>query len=185
MTTFTLTAEDRQAFLALARQSILAHLTHGPPPRVHTAAASLHLGAFVSLHIHGDLRGCIGYPAADRPLGEVISRCAVSAATADLRFAPLTLHELATVQIEISVLGPIEPVRDISEIVVGRDGLIISEGYSKGLLLPQVATERGWDRDTFLAHTCLKAGLRRDAWKSGAQIEKFEAEVFAEEAVVT
>ncbi len=185
MTTLTLTAEDRQAFLALARQSILAHLTHGPPPRLDSHAASVHMGAFVSLHVHGDLRGCIGYPPADRPLGEVVARCAVSAATADRRFPPLTLDELGAAQIEISVLGPIEPVGDVAEIVVGRHGLIVSEGFSKGLLLPQVASERGWDRETFLAHTCLKAGLRRDAWRSGAQIEKFEAEVFAEAVVPT
>jgi len=183
MTTSTLTAEERHAFLSLARQSILAHLRHGPRPHLEGGSASAHLGAFVSLHVHGDLRGCIGYPQADRPLGEVIARCAVSAASEDPRFPPLTLGELAAAHIEISVLGPIEPVTDVNEIAVGRHGLIVSQGYSKGLLLPQVATERGWDRETFLAHTCLKAGLRRDAWMSGAQIFKFEAEVFAEERV--
>ena len=181
--TLTLTAEERLSFLALARQAIHAHLTHGPRPHLEGGNASARLGTFVSLHVRGELRGCIGYPEADRPLGDVIAHCAVSAAAEDPRFPPLTLGELAEAQIEISVLGPIEPVKDVSEITVGRHGLIVSQGYFKGLLLPQVATERGWDRETFLAHTCLKAGLKRDAWMSGTQIFKFEAEVFAEQAV--
>jgi len=185
MTAPTVAAEERRAFLSLARQSTLAHLTRGPRPHLEGGTASAHLGAFVSLHAHGDLRGCIGYLQTDRPLGEVIARCAVSAASEDPRFPPLTLEELTAVHIEISVLGPIEPVEDIGEIVVGRHGLIVSQGYCKGLLLPQVATEHGWDRETFLAHTCLKAGLKRDAWMSGAQIFKFEAEVFGEEAVAS
>ena len=183
MATLTLTVDEQRQFLALARQAIVAHLTHGPRPHVDCAAAGARLGAFVSLHAHGDLRGCIGYPPADRPLGDVIARCAVSAATEDPRFPPVTLAELASAQIEISVLGPIEPVHDVSEIEVGRHGLIVSQGFNKGLLLPQVATERGWDRDTFLGYTCLKAGLDRDAWMSGARIEKFEALVFSEEAI--
>ena len=182
MARLTLTADERRQFLVLARQAILAHLTHGPRPRPEGPAADAHLGAFVSLHEHDELRGCIGYPPADQRLGDVIARCAVSAACEDPRFPPLALAELASVHIEISVLGPIEPVHDIGDIVVGRHGLIVSQGFSKGLLLPQVATERGWDRETFLGYTCLKAGLKRDAWMSGARIERFEALVFAEEA---
>ncbi len=178
-----LNAEERRALLALARQAVLAHLTHGPRPYLEGAVGSLKLGAFVSVHVAGELRGCIGHLQSDRPLGDVVAECAVQAASEDPRFDPLTLGELAATQIEISVLGPIEPVHDISEIVVGRHGLIVAQGYCKGLLLPQVATERGWDRETFLAHTCLKAGLRRDAWTAGAQISKFEAEVFAEEVI--
>ncbi len=183
--TLTLTSDERAAFLSLARQSIFAHLTHAPRPHVASGTASQHLGAFVSLHVNGELRGCIGYPHADQPLGDVIARCAVSAAREDPRFPPLTLSELAAAVIEISVLGPVEVVASLDDIVVGRHGLIVSQGYRKGLLLPQVATEHGWDRDTFLAHTCLKAGLPRDAWRSGAQILKFEAEVFAETAMTT
>jgi len=179
--TLNITPADRSAFLCLARQAIHGHLTHGSRPRLEGGIASERLGAFVSLHIRGELRGCIGHPYADLPLGEVIVRCAVSAASEDPRFPPLTLAELQAANIEISVLGPIEPVGDVEEIEVGRHGLIVADGYCKGLLLPQVATERGWDRETFLAHTCLKAGLRRDAWLTGAQLFRFEAEVFAEQ----
>lgn len=181
-----LSLEERRALLALARQAIQAHLTHGPKPVLQVAAGSVprKLGAFVSLHVGDELRGCIGYVQADRPLGEVVESCAVAAASEDPRFAHLTLSELADARIEISVLGPIEPVADFNEITIGRHGLIACQGYCKGLLLPQVATEHRWDRDTFLSHTCLKAGLRRDAWKHGAQISKFEAEVFAEEPAV-
>jgi AmmeMemoRadiSam system protein A len=104
----------------------------------------------------------------------------VAAASQDPRFSPVTLADLAAAHLEISVLGPIQPVTSVEDIEVGRHGLIVSQGYSKGLLLPQVATEYGWDRETFLDHTCLKAGLRREAWRSGAQIQRFEADVFSE-----
>ncbi len=179
----SITPAERAAFLGLARQAIHAQLTHGPRPRLEGGTASAHLGAFVSLHVRGELRGCIGHPNADLPLGEVIVRCAVSAATEDPRFPPVTLGELHAANIEISVLGPIEPVTDVQQIQVGRHGLIVAEGYCRGLLLPQVATEHGWDRETFLIHTCRKAGLRPDAWMTGAHISKFEAEVFAEQPV--
>ncbi len=182
MPPFELPADARQQFLTAARQAILAHLTHGPMPRLDIPTAAERHGAFVSLHLQGELRGCIGYPSSDEPLGEVIVRCAVSAASSDPRFPPLTLAELSVAHIEISVLGPIERVQDVNEIVVGRHGLIVGRGFNRGLLLPQVATEQGWDRETFLSYTCLKAGLPRDAWRKGAEIQKFEAEVFGEPA---
>ena len=104
----------------------------------------------------------------------------VAAATRDPRFPPVSDRELADIDIEISVLTPVEPVADPMEIMVGRDGLIIEQHGHRGLLLPQVATEYGWDRNTFLAHACVKAGLPRDAWQRGARIFKFQAEVFGE-----
>jgi len=104
----------------------------------------------------------------------------VAAATEDPRFPPVTASELPDVTVEISVLTPITVVHDVSEIEVGRDGLVVQDGWRKGLLLPQVATEHRWDRETFLAHTCLKAGLRPDAWRTGAKILRFQAEVFSE-----
>ena len=137
-------------------------------------------GAFVTLRIGGDLRGCIGYPHAELPLVEVVQRCAVSAAIADPRFPALQAAEFGDVSLEISVLGPLEPVGDISEVTAGRHGLVVEHEGRRGLLLPQVATEWGWDAEEFASQTCVKAGLPRDAWRNGAQLYKFEAEVFGE-----
>jgi AmmeMemoRadiSam system protein A len=179
-----LTDQERQDLLRLARQAIAARFAGGEPSTLEKSAAQAggrRAGAFVTLHVHGELRGCIGHPWGDRPLREVIVECAIRAATEDPRFPPLRPDKLAEADIEISVLGPIEPVDDLEEIEVGRHGLIAEQGYRRGLLLPQVATENGWNRELFLSHTCLKAGLSPDAWKSGATLFKFEAEVFGEE----
>ncbi len=138
-------------------------------------------GAFVTLHINGKLRGCIGYIQGVKPLKETIHDMAIAAAFRDPRFSALSAQELEKIDIEISVLSPIEEVADTNDIVPGKDGLIISKGFSSGLLLPQVATEQGWDRETFLNHTCMKAGLLPGTWKeSGVKIEKFSAFVFGE-----
>ncbi len=176
-----LTPAERAALLRFARETIVAHLTESTPPRgVPLADPLSHSGAFVTLHVRHELRGCIGFPGADSPLDDVIGRCAIAAATEDPRFPPMTAEELPDLELEISVLTPIRPVADLSEIQVGRDGLVAQDGYRRGLLLPQVATEHHWDRDTFLSHTCLKAGLRPDAWRTGARISRFQAEVFSE-----
>jgi AmmeMemoRadiSam system protein A len=176
-----LTSQERAALLAFARATIVARLTgaHLPPP-VALARPQDHAGAFVTLHVDGELRGCIGYPGSTRRLDEVVGHCAVAAATEDPRFPALSAGEVRDLELEISVLTPIRRVHDVSEIEVGRDGLVIEDGFRKGLLLPQVAIEHRWDRDTFLAHTCLKAGLRPDAWRTGAKIFKFQADVFGE-----
>jgi len=139
-------------------------------------------GGFVTLHIKGNLRGCIGYIKGIKTIPETIIEMAKAAAFQDPRFPPLTQKEFDLIDIEISVLSPIEQVMKISEIVVGRDGLIISNGFSSGLLLPQVATEYGWDVTEFLQHTCYKAGLSADAWRDtkNTKIEKFSAQVFGE-----
>jgi AmmeMemoRadiSam system protein A len=142
--------------------------------------ADLRAGAFVTLRIHGALRGCIGYPDPELVLVEVVERCAVSSATLDPRFPPLSAAELNEVDLEVSVLGPIEPVGDIREVVVGRHGLIVEQARRRGLLLPQVAAEWKWDASEFAAQTCIKAGLPRDAWQTGAKLFRFEAEVFGE-----
>jgi hypothetical protein len=140
-------------------------------------------GAFVSLHTHeGDLRGCIGSIHPVAPLCRAVSSNAINAAFRDPRFYPIEREELARTHIEISVMSPIEVVADVESIVVGRDGLIITRGSRAGLLLPQVATDFAWDRDTFLAHTCAKAGLPHDAWRRpDCKIERFSAEVFSEQ----
>ena len=180
-----LTQEQRTQLLRIARQSIEAAL-EGRRPEVDEAQLDETLrrpsGAFVSLHTKdGALRGCIGSIQPVAPLCQAIVSNAVNAAFRDPRFYPLRKDELGNVEIEISVMSPIGPVSNVEEIEVGRDGLIISRGSRIGLLLPQVATNYGWDRETFLRQTCVKAGLPPDSWQSdGCRIEKFSAEVFSE-----
>ena len=172
---------DRRAILAAARQAIAdaaAGRRPGAPPAAGVFAR--RAGAFVSLHRHGDLRGCIGHIDDDTTLSQVISHCAAAAAVDDPRFPPVTAGELADLDIEVSVLTPPVRVGDVAEIEVGRDGLIIEQHGRKGLLLPQVASEQHWDRETFLSRTCTKAGLPADAWRHGATIYRFQAEVFGE-----
>lgn len=177
-----LTDDERRGLLRYARQVIAAHLHGDPlPPAPAVREPLRHAGAFVTLHAGHDLRGCIGYPGSEKPLEEVIAECAVAAATDDPRFPPVHPSELPSLSVEISVLTPIDPVEDVADIEVGRDGLVVEQGFRRGLLLPQVASEHGWDRETFLAHTCIKAGLRSDAWRRGARVSRFQAEVFGEE----
>jgi AmmeMemoRadiSam system protein A len=172
---------ERQAILAAARSAIRDALLGLPPaPAPASGVFARRAGVFVSLHNHGDLRGCIGHPEGDRPLGEVLPRCAVSAAQGDPRFDSVTSGELDEVDIEVSVLGEIEPVSKAEDIEIGRHGLVAEQGWRRGLLLPQVATEQRWDRETFIRQTCLKAGLKPDAVKHGARLFRFEAEVFGE-----
>ena len=179
-----LTQEHRNSLLTIARQSIEAVLTDAgldlpAEPDPHLRRPS---GAFVSLHTpDGDLRGCIGSIHPVLPLYQAVATNAVNAAFRDPRFRPVEHRELGGIHIEISVMSPIERVVDIEEIVVGRDGLIITHAGRAGLLLPQVASEYGWDRETFLEQTCVKAGVSRDAWRRAeCRIEKFSAEVFGE-----
>jgi AmmeMemoRadiSam system protein A len=167
--------------LDLARRALTAHVTGAPMPEEESNDVLLRpAGAFVTLHCRGDLRGCIGCVEANEPLGRVVARCAVSAGTSDPRFPAVTPAELAHIDIEISILGPLESISTLEHIEIGRHGLIVELGCRRGLLLPQVATEWKWNRETFVAQTCRKADLPPDAWKTGAQIWRFEAEVFGE-----
>jgi AmmeMemoRadiSam system protein A len=180
-----LSEEQRTQLLRIARQSIEA-VFEGRRLELDLAALDAELrrpsGAFVTLNERtGDLRGCIGSIEPVAALAQAVSSSAVSAAFRDPRFPPLRKEELHGIHIEISVMSPIVPVADVGEIEVGRDGLIVSRGARAGLLLPQVATEYEWDRDTFLRQTCIKAGLPGDSWRSpDCRIEKFSAEVFGE-----
>lgn len=181
-----LSAEQRATLLRIARSSIEA-VFEGRRPELSPEAYDDDLrrpaGAFVTLTTkpEDELRGCIGSIQPVAPLYQAVSSSAISAAFRDPRFMPLQQNELPDIHLEVSVMGPIEEVTDVNEIEVGRDGLIISRGRSAGLLLPQVATEYGWDRETFLRQTCVKAGLPPDAWRQdGTRIEKFAAEVFGE-----
>ena len=174
--------DDRAFLLGLARQAIVDWANGRTPGAL--AKGPLHDqfgGAFVTIHKRGDLRGCIGHIEGDEPLPDVIVRCAVAACSSDPRFSAVTSDELPELDIELSLVGPLEPIDGPGDIEVGRHGLIVEQGRLRGLLLPQVATEWSWDAEAFLAHTCHKAGLQRDAWKHGASLWRFEAEVFGEE----
>jgi len=179
-----LAGEDRTTLLRIARDSISARFEQRPldwNAYSLTEALRKAAGAFVTLDKRGDLRGCIGSIAPVELLYQSVAANALNAAFRDPRFHPLSKDELAEVTIEVSVMSPIVPVAHIDEIVVGRDGLILRMGMRSGLLLPQVATEQGWDRETFLNHTAMKAGLPADSWRNGkATIEKFSAEFFSE-----
>jgi AmmeMemoRadiSam system protein A len=180
----TVTSEhDRQLLLRLAREAIAAHVNRQSQSAIGdlpSAILTRPAGAFVTLHKGGDLRGCIGHIEATEPIGVVVPRCAVAACSTDPRFPSITPEELDAIDIEISLLGPLEPIAGPQDISIGRHGLVVARGWQRGLLLPQVATEWHWDVHAFLAHTCRKAGLPRDAWQKGAKLWKFEAEVFGE-----
>lgn len=181
---FKLGREDREALLKLARQTLTRCARHGKyqasgiePDR---EALKARAGAFVTLHQRGQLRGCIGTFQGEGHLCRTIESMAYAAGWQDPRFPHLRPEEIERLDIEISVLSPLRQITDVNEIEVGKHGICVSQGLHRGVLLPQVATEQGWDRETFLAHTCLKAGLPPDAWKQGATIEIFSADVFGE-----
>jgi len=139
-------------------------------------------GAFVTIHVGGDLRGCIGYIESPFPLGQVVTEVAEKAALEDPRFPPMSEEELKDASIEVSVLSPLRKITDIGEIQVGTHGILLELGRRRGLLLPQVATEQGWDRLTFLQNTARKAGLPRESWSDpGASIYIFSADIVLEE----
>jgi AmmeMemoRadiSam system protein A len=182
-----LDAGSRENLLSRARAAISRAIGAEPLPKPQSLPGlepflsdDLRAGAFVTLRMNGVLRGCIGYPEPELPLIDVVERCAVSAALSDPRFPPVTVSEWKAIDLEISVLGPIEVVGHISEIEVGRHGLVVESGRRCGLLLPQVAIEWQWDAREFASQTCAKAGLPRDAWQKGATLYRFEAEVFGE-----
>ena len=176
-----LTDQDKQTLHDIARAAIETAVRGTQPPDVTIPDGTLRekCGAFVSLHRRGALRGCIGYIQAVKPLAETVRDMAQAAAMQDPRFDPLTERELEDLDIEISVLSPLQPVGDLNDIQVGTHGLMVVRGRYSGLLLPQVATQYGWDRTSFLEHTCMKAGLPPDAWKDPeTKIYLFSADVF-------
>jgi len=182
----------RLLLLGLARRSVAARVTGGVRSRFSDPAAHgsenrdltplpSASGVFVTLKIAGQLRGCLGTLEC-RDLAADVVRCAADAASEDPRFPPVTTTELPAVTIDVSVLGPLTCIdpHNGDAIVIGRDGLVVEQGTRRGLLLPQVAAERGWNREQFLDHTCVKAGFQRDAWRHGATVYRFSAEVFGE-----
>ncbi len=178
--TATWSADQRNTLLALARQALVAAVRRGPPPAaVGPGVFDHHAGAFVTLRSARDLRGCIGQ-VEPRRLADLVVHCAGAAALEDPRFPPVVDVELSRIHIELSVLGPLTSLAEPTRVEPGRHGLVVSSRGRWGLLLPQVATEWGWTRDEFLRQTCLKAGLAADAWRQGAQLFTFEAEIFGE-----
>jgi AmmeMemoRadiSam system protein A len=171
-------SEERAQLLGLAHESIVSALEHR---EVSLDAPTPHLaeprGVFTSLYLRGELRGCVGYVLPACPVYRAVAETARSAAFSDNRFSPVTLEETAHLAIELSILSPPAPIRP-EKIEVGRHGLLVTWQGRRGLLLPQVPTERDWDRVTFLEQTCCKAGLPADAWQRGAAIEAFTAEIF-------
>ena len=180
-----LSEQDRSALLRVARLVLTEYLSAGRTPSHSTESSVLleHRGAFVSLHRRdsGALRACVGEFLSERPLIESVTQMAIAAATRDPRFPAVTVEELPELQIEISALTPLYPIRP-EQIQVGVHGLMIVKGERKGLLLPHVPLAFGWDREDFLANLCLKAGLGMDAWRSGdVELLAFQTEVWEED----
>jgi AmmeMemoRadiSam system protein A len=176
-----LTSEIERRLLTIARDALEARVrrTHGSPVP-SDEASHIRRGAFVTIFWKGELRGCLGRIISDTPLPELIGLLAQEVADSDPRFDPVQERELPDISLEVSVLTPEREIASIDDIEIGRHGLIIEQGSRRGLLLPQVPTEHGWDRDTFVAQACLKAGLSSDAWQHGARMFVFEAQVFGE-----
>jgi AmmeMemoRadiSam system protein A len=173
--------EERSLLLRLAHASIESALDGRD---LDLTSPSPHLdeqrGAFTTLYVGGQLHGCVGYVLPVASLYRTISETARAAAFEDTRFPPITKTDLPHLTVDISVLSPLRPIKP-EDVEVGRHGLLVAMGFRRGLLLPQVPVEHGWDRITFLEQTCRKAGLPDNAWQQGATLEAFTAEVFGEQ----
>ncbi|HZW80855.1 MAG TPA: AmmeMemoRadiSam system protein A [Candidatus Deferrimicrobiaceae bacterium] len=173
-------SEERALLLCLAHDSILSTLEgrtfsmHPPTPHLSELR-----GTFASLYLRGELRGCVGYVVPTSPLYRTVAEIARAAAFEDNRFPPVTKSEAPHLEIELSILSPLESIH-ADAIEIGRHGLLISQHGRRGLLLPQVAVEHQWDRNTFLEQTCRKAHLSPDAWQKGATLQAFTAEIFGD-----
>lgn len=176
--------DDQRRLLALARRALEARVRRADPPDVDVHL-EIRSGAFVTILRAGELRGCLGRITSDVALTRLVVELAQAVADSDPRFDRVRPHELPDITVEISVLTPEREIESMDTIEVGRHGLIVEHEFNRGLLLPQVATEHGWDRDTFLDHACVKAGLMPGAWRRGARVFVFEAEVFGERTPAT
>lgn len=183
MKNLELDRKQKDLLLRIARETVENAVTGSSTGEydIDDPVLNTECGAFVTIHKLGTLRGCIGNITASTPLWVTVMNMAVEASTRDPRFPPVTPVELEDIDIEISALSPLQKIEDIKEIEVGRHGVLIRKGFSQGLLLPQVATENGFDRISFLEHTCLKAGLARNCYRdSGCEVLIFSASVFGE-----
>jgi hypothetical protein len=183
-----LSSQEKKILLTAARESIRSIFSEANIPAIDYKRypnLKLKAGAFVTLKIKHELRGCIGYITSDQPLFDTVCEVARHAAVQDPRFPPLTAKEFISVDLEISVLSPMKKISDYSEIKIGEHGLLVEEGYNRGLLLPQVATENNFTVEQFLKSICLKAGLPSDLWqKKTLNLKVFTALVFHEERSV-
>jgi len=183
METLKLTAKLKKTLLKIARESITSAVNNKKLPEyeIKDPVLNTKCGSFVTLQINGNLRGCIGNITAETPLWQTVRNMAVESALRDPRFYPLTPGELEKADIEISVLSPLRKIKEIEEIKVGEHGIFIKNGFYQGLLLPQVATNYGWDRNTFLEQTCYKAGMSSNCYREkDTEILIFSAAVFGE-----
>ena len=176
------TIEEKKELLKVARATIENYLKDGSRdyPPVDNPKFKEKRGVFVTLHKKGDLRGCIGYPLPIKPLIEAVVDNAISSSTEDYRFSPVKLTEMEDIDLEISVLTVPQKVESYRDVVVGRDGIIISKGMNRGLLLPQVPVEQKWNLEEYISYGCMKAGLPTNEWKKGVEIETFQGIVFGE-----
>ncbi len=175
--------DDRQTLLRIAHESVLSALTDKALPQTPSSPLlSEFRGVFTTLYLHGSLRGCVGYALPVAPLYLAVAETARAAAFEDTRFSPVTMAEAPELGVSLSILSPLSPIRP-EDVEAGRHGLVVSLGANRGLLLPQVPVEYGWDRETFLQQTCHKAGLPSDAWRRGAVLESFTAEVFGDNRI--
>jgi hypothetical protein len=175
--------EEQKRLLAVARETIteLVQGNRTTGRKADLSGLEFQRGAFVTIHRQGRLRGCIGNFVSEKPLVNTVEDMAIAAASQDPRFPPLAQTELGDIDLEISVLSPLREIEDPEEIQVGTHGIYIISSRGRGVLLPQVATEQGWDRKTFLEHTCLKAGLEPGCWKQAdTKILVFTAQIFGE-----
>jgi AmmeMemoRadiSam system protein A len=172
--------DERKQLLALAHEAILSAIEHREIPQTAPSVRfAAPRGAFTTIYLHKNLRGCVGYAFPIAPLYRTIIETARGAAFEDTRFLPVTLAEAQQLEVSLSILSPLKAVR-AQEVEIGTHGVLISQHGRRGLLLPQVPLEHGWDRNTFLEETCRKAGLPLDGWRTGAKIEVFTAEIFGD-----
>jgi AmmeMemoRadiSam system protein A len=176
-----LSVDQKAALLKLARTSVTARVLRQSALPVDVEEMPDVSGVFVTIKRRGELRGCLGTLAEGCRLAEEVVRCAANSASEDPRFAPVSADELPDLELEVSVLGPLERIdAEPGAFTIGVHGLVIEQGSRRGLLLPQVATEWGWTPAQFLRQTCVKAGLSADAWQHGAEVYRFAAEVFGD-----
>jgi AmmeMemoRadiSam system protein A len=178
-----LSASERAALLGIARGAVLAHLGVAPAPALPAAGPLAEpRGAFVTLHVAGELRGCIGSFRPRGSLAETVAHVAVLAAKDDPRFPPVRADEIGALEVTVSALSPTRVLDDRRSVKVGEQGLVVRQGLHRGALLPRVAVEQGWSAEEFLKHACLKAGLHARAWQEPeTEVEVFEAEEFGAE----